>query len=107
MAERFITPAPLPTEREREILNIIIEECAEVQHRACKALRFGLSEVQPGQDLDNAARLSDEIGDLGGILNLAFADGLISEDRVLATSYAKQEKLRTFMQTEVADADQD
>ena len=103
MTERFITPAPLPTEREREILNIIIEECAEVQHRACKALRFGLSEIQPGQDLTNAERLSDEIGDLGGILNLADDEGVISEERVLAASSAKQEKLRTFMQTDKAD----
>lgn len=103
MAERFITSAPLPTEREREILNIIIEECAEVQHRACKALRFGLSEVQPGQDLDNAARLSDEIGDLGGILNLAADEGLISDDRILAAGSAKKEKLKRYMQTEKAD----
>lgn len=107
MAERFITPAPLPSEREREILNIIIEECAEVQHRACKALRFGLAEVQPGQDLNNAERLSDEIGDLGAILNLADDEGVISEDRVLAAGSAKREKLKTFMQTEPADADQD
>lgn len=103
MAERFITPAPLPSEREREILNIIIEECAEVQHRACKALRFGLSEVQPGQDLTNAARLSDEIGDLGAILDLADDEGVISEDRVLAARSAKREKLKIFMQTEKAD----
>lgn len=103
MTERFITPAPLPSAREREILNIIIEECAEVQHRACKALRFGLSEVQPGQDLTNAERLSDEIGDLGAILCLANQEGMISEDRILAAGAAKEEKLRTFMQTEKAD----
>lgn len=103
MPDRFITPAPLPTEREREILNIIIEECAEVQHRACKALRFGLSEVQPGQDLTNAERLSDEIGDLFGILDLAVDEGLLPEDRIRAAIFAKKEKLKTFMQTERAD----
>lgn len=103
MGERFITPGPLPSAREREILNIIIEECAEVQHRACKALRFGLSEVQPGKHLSNAERLSDEIGDLFAILDLAVEERLLPEDRIRAAIFAKKEKLKTFMQTEKAD----
>lgn len=101
--DRFISPMPLPTPREREILNIIIEECAEIQHRACKALRFGMGEVQPGQTLTNAERLADEIGDFGGILELADAEGIVSEDRVLAASAVKRRKLEKYMQTEPED----
>ena len=35
--EKFVTPGPLPTARERDILVILIKECAEVQQRAAKA----------------------------------------------------------------------
>ncbi len=47
MVEKFTTPAPLPTAYQREILTILIEECAEVQQRATKMLRFGIEETQP------------------------------------------------------------
>lgn len=103
MGERFITPASLPTAREREILNIIIEECAEVQHRACKALRFGLGEVQPGQQLSNSVRLAEEVGDLGAILALAEREGLIDQQRINTAAERKNEKLAIFMQTEKVD----
>jgi len=49
MTDKFITPCELPTEYEREVLTILMEECAEVIQRASKALRFGLDEVQPEQ----------------------------------------------------------
>lgn len=64
MLERYITPCLPPTPHERELLEILIEECAEVQQRATKMLRFGVREVQPGQPDDNRRRLGLEIGDL-------------------------------------------
>ena len=42
----------------------IAEECTEVAQRALKAQQFGLSEIQPGQDLTNLERLADEFRDL-------------------------------------------
>lgn len=50
--------------REQYILTLIQEECAELSQRASKALRFGLYEVQPGQELDNWERLRGEFVDL-------------------------------------------
>ena len=81
MTERFITPGPLPTPREREILTILIEEAAEVQQRATKALRFGLTEIQPSKTRTNRVRLSAEMGDLSCIAENGFcgkSDGQIS-----------------------------
>ena len=46
------------------LLTILAEEAAEVGHRACKAIRFGLSDVEPGQGLHNRRRLEQEIADL-------------------------------------------
>ena len=46
------------------LLVCLAEECAEVSHRAMKALRFGLDEIQPGQTLTNRERLVEELHDL-------------------------------------------
>lgn len=54
-----------------EILLIqLMEECCEVSQRASKALRFGLLEVQPNQELNNKERLNLEISDLYGVLQI-------------------------------------
>jgi hypothetical protein len=50
--------------REQYLLDCIQEECAETSQRASKALRFGLDEIQPGQELDNRQRLEYELSDL-------------------------------------------
>jgi NTP pyrophosphatase (non-canonical NTP hydrolase) len=50
--------------RAEHLLAIVAEECAEVAQRCTKALRFGLTETQPGQPLNNAQRIGAEYGDL-------------------------------------------
>lgn len=42
----------------------LAEEAAEVSQRAMKAQQFGLGEVQPGQNLNNAERLCLEMHDI-------------------------------------------
>lgn len=56
--------------RREHLLTIIAEECVEVAQRATKALRFGLFEVQQGQELNNLERLRGELADLLGALEL-------------------------------------
>ena len=102
--EKFVTPGPLPTAREREILVILIEECAEVQHRAAKALRFGLCEIEPGQKLNNTNRLSNEAGDLMGVIEMAKTEGVLSAYRVALGMLDKRDRLAKYMQTEKDDA---
>lgn len=96
---KFVTPCALPSEHEREILTILIEEAAEVQQRATKMLRFGVAEVQPGQPLSNSERLSDEIGDFNAVLHMAWEQGLVSQTRIDAAAERKRDKLRIYMQT--------
>ena len=50
--------------RTEHLLTILAEECGEVAQRACKALRFGLGDVQEGQDEDNRRRLEREAADV-------------------------------------------
>lgn len=50
--------------RQEHILTIAAEECSEVAHRISKALRFGLGEIQPGQNLTNGQRIMIEFHEL-------------------------------------------
>lgn len=52
------------------ILTIIAEECNEVAQRATKALRFGLLNIEEGQNLNNLARISKEYIDLVATLEM-------------------------------------
>lgn len=100
MSEKFKTPCPLPTEYERELLHVLIEECAEVQQRATKMLRFGVQEIQPGQPLTNRARLSIECGDLTVIGDMCLEAGLIDASVAQDHIPAKRIKLQKFLQSE-------
>lgn len=53
--------------REQHLLILLMEECAEVSQRASKALRFGLHEIQKGQDQTNAQRLLNEMIDVSAV----------------------------------------
>lgn len=89
--------APLPTPRENEILDILIEECAEVIQRATKLKRFGATEIQPWQDLTNSQRLGIEIGNLRVMVRLATEAGLIDSTSIAVGVRDKQDKLPKFM----------
>lgn len=99
MSEKFVSPHPLPSDHERELLTILIEECAEVRQRATKMLRFGRDEVQPGQDFTNADRLAKEIGDLVVMVELAVQAGLVRQGVIDARKARKLAKPAIYMQT--------
>lgn len=86
--------------REQLLLICLAEECNEVAQRASKALRFGLHEVQPGQPYDNSQRLTDELIDLLGVMELLEQEKMIVMPQNLETLIAKKgekfEKYRKF-----------
>jgi NTP pyrophosphatase (non-canonical NTP hydrolase) len=73
------------------LLFVVAEECGEVAQRACKAARFGMFEVQPGQQEDNKRRIERELADLIATAEL-LGFKIRDEDKT-----AKVEKLRKFM----------
>lgn len=73
------------------LLMNLIEKCAKVSQRACKAARFGLREIQPGQLEDNTRRLERELGVLMAVVDLL---GLKIRVEDMA---AKCKKLEKFM----------
>ena len=105
MPDRFVSPAPLPSDYQRELMVIAMEECAEVAQRISKAIRFGLDEVQLGQGLTNLDRVAEEFGDLNGALALLLKTvqpGAAARFKSVAeqASNAKREKIARFMQAE-------
>ena len=97
--ERYITPCPLPTEHEREVLTILGEECNEVGQRVAKLLRFGRDEVQPGQPFNNSQRLGFEIGDIFAMVAMARDLGLVDQASIDHGIWRKPQQLAKFMQT--------
>ena len=77
-------------------LCVVAEECDEVGQRCMKALRFGMDEIQPGQQLTNSERFWREVEDLQGALErLVELRG--SGGTTRAGVDAKKERIGKFM----------
>ena len=57
---------------QEHLLTIASEECSEVAHRISKAKRFGLTEIQAGQDLTNAERIVYEYSQLHAMIMMMY-----------------------------------
>lgn len=112
MNERYVSAYPLPTPRERELLDILQEECLEAAIRVSKALRFGLDETQPLDKhpppdelgLTNRERLGLEIGDVTEMIETVSRAGIVDPDDVSKGERRKRAKLKEFLQSEEDDA---
>lgn len=74
--------------RREHLLVILTEECNEVAQRCAKALRFGLDEIQEGQDLDNAERIIYELNDLLAVVEMLTNEGYLKNN---SNNYAAKE----------------
>lgn len=84
--------------RTEHLLTILAEECAEVAQRASKALRFGVNEVEPGQEETNAKRLLMELVDLQAVAYMLAEDRVIEDpDEWNAWQGLKMEKVERFL----------
>lgn len=83
-------------EKEREILLITQEECAEVIQAISKISRFGLDAKHPDRTQDNRQHLSEEIGDLLAMIELLVVKDVVSLSDVNAAKKNKIDKLRKW-----------
>lgn len=83
--------------RTEHLLAILAEECAEVTQRATKALRFGLSEVKPGQAETNAEQLVREIVDLRAVVDMLETEGAIPRFHPVNTIMRKQAQVEKYL----------
>lgn len=87
------------------LLTCLMEECAEIQQAAAKALRFGLQDGYPGTDRTNEQDICKEIADLIGVINLLAEEKVLPIDDDSNIDYAfteainaKKERVREYME---------
>jgi len=102
MTDKFISPCSQPEGVKRELLDLLAEEPAEVIQRVCKALRFGLDEVQPGQHLTNEERILQELADVDAVVRSLKTLGVvasISPERYEKWVSLKLVKIEKYLQS--------
>ncbi len=83
--------------RSEHLLVILAEECSEVSQRVTKALRFGVEEVQTGQDLTNAERIVEELIDLYTLVDMLAAEGVLTAENLPERMARKRERVEKML----------
>jgi ribosomal protein S8 len=83
--------------RSELLLTVLAEECNETAQRVSKALRFGLNEVQRGQDLTNAQRIVYEFNDIMAVMDILRQEGFIENVIDADAIQKKKDKLAEYM----------
>jgi len=84
--------------RTEHLLTTLAEECGEVAQRCTKALRFSLSEIQPGQQFTNAERILHEYADVAGILDILMKEKILKlPDDYMERVNAKKERFEKYL----------
>jgi NTP pyrophosphatase (non-canonical NTP hydrolase) len=83
-------------DREREVMNILSEECAEVIQAISKCHRFGLHNIKPGKPKTNCEHLEEEIGDLLAMIDILVDMQVVNMPALEMAKLAKIEKLKKW-----------
>jgi NTP pyrophosphatase (non-canonical NTP hydrolase) len=82
--------------KEKEVMDILQEECAEVIQAVSKVSRFGIDNYKPGKPKTNREHLEEELGDLLAMVDIMLAQGIVSWDNLEVAKQAKTEKLKKW-----------
>jgi len=83
------------TKQATALLNITLEECAEVVQAISKIFRFDMDGTHPDRPLEtNKMHLEEEIGDLLCMIQLLESQGLLDAAAVEVAMHKKLDKLK-------------
>lgn len=82
--------------KQKEILDITQEECAEVIVAISKISRFGLDNIKPGKPKTNREHLAEELGDLQAMIDLCIKFDLVGSEQVSIAADNKIAKLKKW-----------
>lgn len=97
MVEKYFSKSPPLTPYEKEVLTILMEECAEVIQAASKMIRFGREE-RPDNGVQNDQHLGIEIGELFEMINMTNMERLIFEGDISLGRARKRLGLAKYLQ---------
>jgi NTP pyrophosphatase (non-canonical NTP hydrolase) len=80
------------------LLSCLIEECAEVQKAAAKALRFGLNSINPGTNFSNEQEVIKEFAEVVAVMELLEDEGIFKSMGSIQTIESKKARVLHFMQ---------
>jgi len=82
--------------KEKEIMDILQEECAEVIQMISKCRRFGIDTVHLKAGQANRKCLTDEMGDLLAMIDLMIEHGVVTVEGLNAAKQEKFNKLKKW-----------
>ena len=82
--------------KEKEVMDILQEECAEVIQAVSKINRFGADNIKPGKPKTNREHLEEELGDMLAMIDIMMELSVISLDNLEIAKKAKIEKLKKW-----------
>ncbi len=82
--------------KEKEVMDILQEECAEVIQAVSKISRFGLDNLKPGKPKTNRDHLEVELGDLYAMIEILQELNVVSWTNIEKAAEAKREKLKQW-----------
>jgi NTP pyrophosphatase (non-canonical NTP hydrolase) len=84
----------------KEVMDILQEECAEVIQAVSKISRFGLDNFKPGKPKTNRQHLEEELGDMLAMIDILQRMEIVSWTNIEAAQVAKIEKLKLWSNIE-------
>jgi NTP pyrophosphatase (non-canonical NTP hydrolase) len=86
--------------QEKEVMDILQEECAEVIQAVSKISRFGLDNFKPGKPKTNRQHLEEELGDMLAMIDILQRMEIVSWTNIEVAKIAKIEKLKLWSNIE-------
>lgn len=86
--------------QEKEVMDILQEECAEVIQAVSKISRFGLDNFKPGKPKTNRQHLEEELGDMMAMIDILQRMEIVSWTNIEIAKIAKIEKLKLWSNIE-------
>lgn len=81
---------------EKEVMDILQEECAEVIVAISKISRFGFNGFKPGKPKTNREHLEEELGDLLAMIDIMLDKGMVKQEHLDIAKVNKIEKLKQW-----------
>jgi NTP pyrophosphatase (non-canonical NTP hydrolase) len=82
--------------QEKEVMDILQEECAEVIQAVSKISRFGIDNYKPGKPKTNREHLEEELGDMLAMIDILHEMDIVSYVNIERAQAAKIEKLKKW-----------